>query len=184
LSAKRRVKNRGEAPNEFLAELEAWARIAPEEIFAMRPGQDIYSNVAALLRPYAVGDLIYRKAVMMEVLRVLGGFESPWKWGAGVDVTNPASDKPCTMEAGIFQVSGDSTGFDAFRKALVKATAKTLDCETFRKTTQQNHPFAIEYCARLLRFSTRHHGPIRDHRIDQWVSKDAVDEFKAALLEN
>lgn len=184
IACKKKVRNRGEAPDEFLAELVAWAKTAPDEIFAVRPGQEIYSDVAALLGPYPPGDLTYRKAVMLEVLRVLGGFESSWKWGAGVDVTNPSSDKPCTMEAGIFQVSGDSMGFDASLKALVKATAGTLDCETFRKTTQQNHLFAIEYCARLLRFTTRHHGPIRDHHIDQWLSKDAVSEFKAALLEN
>ena len=121
---------------------------------------------------------------MLEVLRVLGGFESSWTWEEGGDVTNPASDKPCTMEAGIFQVSGDSMGIDSSLKTFVKDMTGTLDCEKFRVTTKSNHPFAIEYCARLLRFTIRHHGPIRDHHIDEWLSKEAVGEFKAALLEN
>lgn len=74
-------------------------------------------------------------------------------------------------------------GFDPSLKQLVKETAGTLDCEVFRAATKANHPFAIEYCARLLRFTIRHHGPIRDHYIDEWLSREAVAEFKAALLE-
>lgn len=183
VSCKNQVKNRGKAPDAFLQELVKWAKSAPHEIFAERPGHDIYSEVAEQLGPYPPGDLTYRKAVMLEVLRVLGGFESSWRWEEGRDIANPASDRPCTMEAGIFQVSGDSMGFDSSLKALVKDTAGTLDCEKFRATTKANHPFAIEYCARLLRFTIRHHGPIRDHHIDEWLSRAAVAEFKAALLE-
>lgn len=78
-----------------------WAKSAPDEIFVARPGHEIYSEVAEQLGPYPEGDLTYRKAVMLEVLRVLGGFESSWRWEEGRDITNPASDKPCTMEAGI-----------------------------------------------------------------------------------
>jgi hypothetical protein len=184
VACKKQVKNRGKAPDAFLLELVNWAKSAPDEIFAQRPGHEIYSEVAEQLGPYPIGDLSYRKAVMLEVLRVLAGFESSWKWEEGRDINNPASDKPCTMEAGIFQVSGDSMGFDPSLKTLVQATAGTLDCQKFRETTKANHSFAIEYCARLLRFTIRHHGPIRDHHIDGWLSREAVAEFEAALRED
>ncbi|WOI46516.1 hypothetical protein [Acidovorax sp. BLS4] len=184
VACKKKVKNRGAAPENFLMELVKWAKSAPDEVFIERPGHEIYAEVAEQLGPYPEQDLTHRKAVLLEVLRVLGGFESSWRWEEGRDVTNPASDKPCTMEAGIFQVSGDSMGFDSSLKTFVKEKIGTLDCEKFRAATKSDHLFAIEYCARLLRFTIRHHGPIRDHHIDEWLSKEAVGEFQAALLES
>ncbi|KWT98380.1 hypothetical protein APY03_0515 [Variovorax sp. WDL1] len=112
---------------------------------------------------------------------MLAGYESSWRWTAGVDTTNPDSNTPCTIEAGIFQVSGNSMNFDQSLKDLVRAAAGTLDCETFQAVTKANHAFAIEYCARLLRFTLKHHGPIRDKHIHQWLSKEAVAEFEKAL---
>jgi hypothetical protein len=39
----------------------------------------------------------------------------------------------------------------------------------------------MEYTARLLRHTTRHHGPVRDHHIDPWLRRDAVREFEELL---
>ena len=118
---------------------------------------------------------------MLEVLRVLGGFESSWDWNAGRDVTNPHSNTACTEEAGIFQCSGDSMKFDASLKNLLQAASSVTDCDTFRATTKANHIFAIEYCARLLRFTVNHHGPLKHKHALPWLRKDAVAEISTFL---
>jgi len=179
VACKNEVLDRGVAPDAFLNELVDWARDAPDEIFLPNHTQDIYSNVVAQLGPW--NGLTHRKAAMLEVLRVLGGFESSWKWKEGVDTTNPNSNTSCSEEAGIFQCSGDSMGKDPSLKALLKKETGKTDCETFKTETKANHSFAIEYCARLLRFTVRHHGPIRDHHIHEWLRRDAVKEFERFL---
>jgi hypothetical protein len=184
VAAKRKVKNRGSAPDAFLNELVTWAKTADDAIFAPRQSHEIYSDVSPQLGPFKPDDMIQRKAVMLEVLRVLGGFESSWKWDAGVDTTNPDSNTPCTIEAGIFQVSGDSMNFDQSLRDLTQTVAGTRDCSKFQQVTKSNHEFAIEYCARLLRFTLRHHGPIRDGHIHEWLSKDAVAEFERELTKS
>ena len=179
VACRNKVHNRGRAPEAFLDELVDWARQAPDEIFQPNNKFDVYSSVVARLGPWQ--GLVHRKAAMLEVLRVLGGFESSWNWMAGVDKTNPNSNRPCTEEAGIFQCSGDSMGFDpSLRQLLVDARGKS-DCDTFRDEIKHNHAFAIEYCARLIRFTTRHHGPIRDQHIHPWLSREAVAEFQSFL---
>ena len=40
-AAKRQVDNRGVAPDDFLDQLVAWGRTAPEEIFAPNKRQDV-----------------------------------------------------------------------------------------------------------------------------------------------
>jgi hypothetical protein len=178
-ACKNRVKNRGRAPDSFLNELVDWARNAPDEIFAANPIYDIYSSVVAQLGPWR--DLKHRKAAMLEVLRVLGGFESSWDWGEGVDTGNPASNTPCTEEAGIFQCSGNSISFDASLQELLMTAAGKVDCMTFQIETKTNHLFAIGYCARLIRFTVKHHGPIKRKEINEWLRKDAVSEFESFL---
>lgn len=148
VACKQKVHNRGQPPDSFLNELIDWAKNAPDEIFEKNSLKDIYSNVSTELGPWQ--SLTHRKAVMLEVLRVLGGFERSWNWNAGVDVTNPNSNTPCTEEAGIFQCSGDSMSFDPQLKTLLQNTAGKHSCEAFILTTKSNHKFAIEYCARLL----------------------------------
>jgi len=181
VACRTKVANRGKPPNSFLNELVDWAKDAPDEIFVRNEIHDVYSNVAGELGPYQ--NFTHRKAVMLEVLRVLGGFESTWDWNEGVDTTNPNSNTSCTEEAGIFQCSGDSMDIDASLKALlVKETGKN-DCETFKTETKANHPFAMEYCARLLRFTVGHHGPVRDRKINEWLKRDAVAEFEGFLQE-
>jgi hypothetical protein len=180
-ACKQRVHNRSNPPDDFLNELIEWAKAAPDEIFERNERHDIYSNVVGELGPWR--NPLHRKAAMLEVLRVLGGFESKWDWNEGVDRSNPDSNTPCTEEAGIFQCSGDSMAFDSSLKDLLRQVSGRTDCDTFRETTKSNHPFALEYCARLLRFTVRHHGPIRDEHINPWLRQDAVREFEKFLSE-
>src|SRR5262249_36523913 len=94
-----------------------------------------------------------------------------------VDTTNPHSNTACTEEAGILQCSGDSMNFDSSLKQLLRTVSGGTDCITFRKTTKENHKFALEYCARLLRFTVAHHGPVRDHHIQPELRRDAMAEL-------
>jgi len=175
VACKQEVYNRGEPPDSFLNELIDWAKAAPDSIFAKNTLNDIYSNVSSELGPWL--NINHRKAVMLEVLRVLGGFESTWNWNAGVDVTNPNSNTPCTEEAGLFQCSGNSMSFSTDLKDLLEVAAGNHSCESFILTTKSNHKFAIEYCARLLRFTVNHHGPVKGKHINPWLKRDAVNEF-------
>jgi len=118
---------------------------------------------------------------MVEVLRVLGGFESSWKWTAGVDVNNPTSNTPCTEEAGVFQCSGNSMNFSPTLRQLLLDTGADGSCASFISTSKSNHRFAIEYCARLIRLTTKHHGPIKLKHINPWLHRSAVKEFIAHL---
>lgn len=181
VACKTPVSNRGSAPQGFLDELVAWGKNADETIFAPMPSFEIYSSVEDSLGPYPLDDSLYRRAVMLEVLRVLAGFESSWRWEEGRDTTNPGSDKPCTMEAGAFQVSGDSMVFDSSLRGLVVRVAGSDDCTIFCETTKANHGFAIEYCARLLRFTLDHNGPVKHREIHPWLKRDAVQEFIGAM---
>lgn len=179
IACRHKVLNRGQPPVAFLDQLVDWGVSAPNEIFSPNNRPDIYSVVKNELGPWA-NDL-ERRAAMLEVLRVLAGFESSWKWNAGRDITNPNSNTSCTEEAGILQCSGDSMAFDHSLKALVQTVAGRTDCDTFRATTKANHPFALEYCARLLRFTIRHHGPVRDHHIQPELRRDAMAELLGLL---
>lgn len=71
--------------------------------------------------------------------------------------------------------------FDSSLKELLRAAAGSTDCDTFRATTKANHPFALEYCARLLRFTVRHHGPVRDSHIQPELRRDAMAELLVFL---
>jgi len=179
IACKQKVLDRGRPPDSFLNELVDWGRAAAAEVFAKNDKFDVYSSVFQQLGPWQ--GALHRKAVMLEALRVLGGFESSWKWSAGVDTTNPTSNTPCTEEAGIFQCSGNSMAFSPTLKALLVSTGADGSCSSFITTTKENHAFAIEYCARLIRFTTKHHGPIKGMHIHPWLRRDAVEEFQAFL---
>lgn len=186
---RRNIYNRGRPKEDFLEKLVTWGRAAPDEVFARNSNYDVYSHVSYRLGPWR-NDL-HRRAVMLEVLRVLGGFESAWKWDAGPDIGAPGRQTDCTKEAGIFQCSGNSMNFDKSLKDLLVATSGADDCRTFRETSKNNHTFALEYCARLLRFTVRHHGPLKrrhNSRIDPrkssihpFLLKEAVREFEQLL---
>jgi len=67
-------------------------------------------------------------------------------------------------------------------KDLVQREVGTLDGTAFQKAMKANHPLAMEYVARLLRRTTRHHGPVLRHEIDPWLRRDAVEEFEGLLV--
>jgi hypothetical protein len=178
-ATKQKVLNRGIPPDGFLNELVAWGKTAPDDIFVVNETHDIYSNVVGVLGPWE--NLSHRRAAMLEVMRVLAGFESSWHWDAGVDVTNPTSVTPDTIEAGAWQVSANSMAFGPELKALVLAKVHSLDGNKFQAAMKADHLLAMEYVARLLRRTVNHHGPVKRHEIDEWLRKDAVTEFKTLL---
>lgn len=179
VAALSKVHNRGQPPIAFLDELVDWGIRASSAVFAPNSKFDIYSSVVGELGPWTGPR--HRRAAMLEALRVLGGFESSWKWEAGVDVTNPNSNTPCSEEAGIFQCSGDSMSFGTELRQLLVDAAGESGCEAFIRHTKANHAFAIEYCARLIRLTTKHHGPIKRKEINPWLRRSAMQEFETLL---
>jgi hypothetical protein len=179
IATKQHIYNRGVPPTDFLNQLVAWGKDAPEEIFARNPYSDIYSSIFNSLGPWE--SIQHRRAVMLEVMRVLAGFESSWDWNAGVDHSNPTSVTATTIEAGAWQVSANAMDFGQELKDLVLANVGTLDGNAFQKAMKLNHPLAMEFVARLLRRTTHHHGPVVRHEIDAWLRRDAVAEFQSLL---
>lgn len=176
---KSRVHNRGRPPDSFLEELVAWARSAPGELFAPNAEPDVYASVKPSLGPWR--DDRHRRAVMLEVMRVLAGFESSWNWNAGVDTTNPTSTTPETIEAGAWQISANSRSFGDDLKVLVRAKVGSFDGNDFQRHMKADHLFAMEYTSRLLRHTVRHHGPVKRHEIDPWLRRDAVATFERLI---
>lgn len=179
VACRQKVHNRGAPPLAFLTQLVEWGQTADSDIFQRNQAFDIYSSVVSKLGPWR-GDL-HRRAVMLEVLRVLAGFESSWSWQEGRDTTNPNSNTPCTEEAGIFQCSGNSMDYSPSLRQLLVHAGGDGSCESFIEKTKSDHRFALEYCARLLRITTKHHGPIKNEHIHPWLRKDAVDEILTLL---
>lgn len=195
-ATKQKVLNRGVPPDSFLMELVDWARTAPNVIFEANPNPaDIYAAVKATLGPWQ--GLTHRKAVMLEVMRVLAGFESSWNWREGVDSTRVSADTPANSEAGAWQVSADSLAFGDDLRILVHREAGALavtDGRKFQVAMKENHPLAMEYVARLMRRTTGHNGPLykdrhrfkpalrgEEHSIYPWLRADAVTEFADLL---
>lgn len=177
-ACKKSVANRGVAPDSFLNDLVHWGLTAPDEIFETNKRFDVYSSVRdELARNGVWPSLAYRKAVMLEVLRVLAGFESSWDWREGRDIANSNGDKPEDEEAGVFQVSYDSIAFDPSLAACVMRHTGELSPERFISGIKNGKMFAIEYAARLLRFTVRHNGPVKRKEINPWLSREAVNEF-------
>lgn len=171
-ATKQRVSNRGIPPDDFLDQLVDWGTSASEDIFLPNSATDIYSNVLGVLGSWQGPR--HRRAVMLEVMRVLAGFESSWNWNQG---RAPASVTPTTMEAGAWQVSANSMDKRQELKDLVLAEAGSLDPDDFQREMKTNHPLAMEYIARLLRRTVDANGPVKRHEIDPWLRKDAVSEF-------
>lgn len=180
IACRQRVHNRGLPPVAFLEELVAWGRAAPADVFERNLAADIYTSVVGYLGPWQSDD--HRRAAMLEVMRVLGGFESSWNWRAGRDVTNPTSNTACSEEAGIFQSSGNSMSLSPGLRQLLQHASGQISCQAFIEATKDNHPFALEYCARLLRITVKHHGPIKNGHIHEWLRRDAVDELMRCMM--
>jgi hypothetical protein len=178
-ATRQRVLNRGIPPDGFLDELVAWGQTADDAIFAPNSATDIYSNVVGVLGPWT--GLPHRRAAMLEVMRVLAGFESSWNWNEGRDTKNNPTGAPQTVEAGAWQVSADSMGWGQDLKDLVTAQVGSHDANDFQDAMKANHPLAMEYIARLLRHTVNANGPVKRHEIDDWLHKDAVAEFEQLL---
>lgn len=166
-------------PVSFLDELVDWALLAPDIIFLPNAIFDIYSSVVAQLGPY--GFTVHRKAVMLEVLRVLAGRESIWNWNQGVDAGKAVKNTSHNEETGAFQVSADSMDLDQGLQDFVQAALGSTDDATFVTETKTNHRFAIEYAARLLRVTVAANGPILHHHIHPELKRTAVTEFRGYL---
>ena len=172
------IDNRGRPPKKWLEELISWAATENMAVFEPNDRFDIYNVVADQLGPYL--SIWQRRAVMCEVLRVLAGFESSWNWNEDYDVANPREDNDVTKSAGAFQVSADSMALHRSLAEFAHASG-VVTAEDFRSLMMSNHAFACGYTARLLRITTRHHGPVRDRRINPWLSRKAVAAFVDAL---
>jgi peptidoglycan hydrolase-like protein with peptidoglycan-binding domain len=199
LKTRVRVLNRGIPSTGFLQELVAWGKSASDPIFADQPdnNKDVFASVITELGPFK--DITHRKACMLEVMRVLAGFESSWNWNEGIDTNNPAEDSPGTISAGAFQVSANSMGLGKDLKPLVAAHGihePERDGKAFQTLMKKNHPLTMEYVARLMRHTRMHHGPLykgkerakfspklqgAEQSIYPWLSRDAVAEFQKLL---
>lgn len=191
------VFNRGRPPVAFLDELVAWAKKAPDEIFAPnKVPVDIYTVIrSSLATPFPkdyAGGMVYqwdsflqRKAALMEAMRVHAGMESNWNWNEGVDKTNATSMKNVAgQETGIFQVSFDSTYLGNGAMKAFAGRNGIAHPEHFISQMKSNHALALEYYARLSRVSIRWAGPLLRHGEDSiypWLRRAAVAEFQTLL---
>lgn len=196
-ATKQHVLNRGAPPDSFLEELIAWAKSAPDVIFAPNDVPvDVYtvvkSSLATLTGTDPTGAKSYhwesfgqRKAALLETMRVHAGFESSWDWNEGVDTTNQTSMSHLSgQETGIFQVSFDSEWISHSAMKFF-AQANGIDTpEKFIPAMKSNHVLALEYYARLSRISVAWAGPLLrhgDNSVYPWLRRDAVAEFQTLL---
>ena len=170
-----------------------WGTIAADEIFAPNTEADIYGKVKAELGPFE--SLSHRKAVMLEVMRVLTLFESGGNWKEGVDTSRLGSDTPENSEAGAWQISYDARKIHPDLAALL-ASNGIKNGIAFQQAMKFNHPLAMEFVARLMRHNTKHNGPLYkgderlairkslrgpENSIYPWLRRDAVAEFQSFL---
>ncbi len=181
VATKQHVANRGTPPDSFLEQLVLWGKLMPDALFDVNPYNDVYTSVRKALGPWE--SIMHRRAVMLECMRVLGGFESSWNWNCGRDTTNSTSVTPDTIEAGLWQVSANSMVFGSELKDLVRLHAGATDGNTFQHAMKTDHALAMEYIARLLRRTVRHNGPVLRHEIDPCLRREAVREFQVFLTE-
>lgn len=182
-ATKDHVLNRGNPPDSFLEDLVTWGKAADDSIFAPNSAHDVYSSVAPVLGPWQGAQ--HRRAAMLEVLRVLAGFESSWNWNEGVDITNPSSLAHIVgQETGAWQVSFDSLYLDrtgALRNFVNQSLGEIATVQQFIDGMKSNHSFACGYVARLLRISVAWDGPVARGEIQPWLRRSAVAEFQALL---
>jgi hypothetical protein len=184
-ATKQPVSNRGIPPDSFLDELVAWGVDAPQDIFVDFSNSDgVFARVKPTLGPYE--DIRHRRAVMLEVMRVLAGFESGWNWNQGTDIDADARAKtprtPSEIEAGAWQVSANSIGLGIELRVIVQIEVGSTGANEFQKAMKQNHELAMEYIARLLNRTIASHGPLLRTEIDKWLKRDAVKEFRSLLF--
>jgi hypothetical protein len=194
LHTKQPVLNRGIPSDSFLKELIVWGRSADDLIFAPNTHFDIYSKIKDELGPWE--SPIHRRAAMLEVLRVLGMFESSGDFTEGVDTSRLGDDTPENAEAGAWQVSYDARYIAAELRILLVSKGIT-DGIAFQRAMKFDHPLAMEFVARLMRYNTKHNGPLykgderlairrslrgEEHSIYPWLLRNAVEEFEGFLV--
>lgn len=195
-AAKSKVANRRLAPDDFLNEIVAIAKVIPDEVFASRPNpkppeKDIFNILLPHLGDkqedgkFRWRDLSHRKAAALEMLRVLGLYESSCNWRQGKDTSNPSENTPEKKSAGLWQISYNSRVFGDDLKAMLMTEGIGLksDGERFQEAMKERHRFAMEYTLRLLRHTHRHNGPVKRGEILEWLNRDAMAEFETALNE-
>lgn len=164
------ISNRGAPSQGFINEVIAATKAAPDEVFAVNSINDeIFPLVKPKLAKSGWRGLTHRRAAMATAMIVLGAYESSFDFTEGVDVSNASSLKnKCNEEAGAFQTSANSMSFSPtlsklFREQCADFRKKdSNDCRAWiacTKSPSKRH-FQIEYTERLLRFTTRHHGPL------------------------
>lgn len=121
---------------------------------------------------------------MIDALITLAGWESSWRYLEGRD-KSANNTSACTMEAGLYQTSANSSYFGADLKILMENrcknwAGKTL-CEKFTPCTKYDKAFTHEYTARLLRHTIRHHGPVLRGDVTKWVSPQCVKQLEEIL---
>ncbi len=183
-SCYRSIPNQGKIPTAVLNNIIDFVRSAPDQVFQENSEQDIYWLFAKTLGPIIT--LKQRRAVMADTQIVLGALESSWGYGVGRDPATPAS-KPCNeYEAGMFQVSSNSMAFGGGKlTTLFKAACGSYmtlgTCQAFQKCTKEEPAFAHSYVALLLRYTTKHHGPIIRGTVGKYLSKSCQKEIEAIL---
>lgn len=173
-------------PTDFLEEIVQWGREVPDDIFMLNnEPNDVFTSIHEVRglwhgTPLTSSWFLHRKAVMLEVLRVLGAFESTWNWNEGKDMASHSENDTETMSAGLWQISYNSRNFGSDLKHLLEING-VRDGEKFQKLTKHDHNFAITYAARLFRHTTHHNGPLLRHEVDRQFSNAAVKEFSELL---
>lgn len=170
-------------PDSFLDELVAWGQIASDDIFEERGADAVYRAVVSILGPYEGNN--HRRAVMLEVMRVLAGHESSWRWNEGVDRHRQKEVKtPTTTEAGAFQVSANSMKHGPDLRHLVLARVGSDDPIQFQRAMKRDHVLAMEYIARDMRITIKANGPVKrwwkntpPRGIGSNLKRAAVQEF-------
>lgn len=200
VATKKGVFNRGVPPDSFLREHINWGLTASEELFAPNANYDIYNKVYDELGPWK--SPLHRRAVMLEVQRVLAGFESEWDFKEGVDTSRLGADTPENEEAGAWQVSYDARGLDPSLRTTLNAKGITNGIQ-FQRVIKSDHPFAMEFEALLLRIDVKdfrrlHNGPLykggeriairsklrgAEQSIYPWLSRASVAEYQEFLFD-
>lgn len=176
---------RSAPPVAFLDESVLWAKFAGDDVFMPNDSNDIYAKYAPVVGRWT--SLPQRKAGMMEMLRVLAGYECSWSWQAGVDLDNPDHSSDAT-ETRIFQVSANSMAFGDLEKRVFLRFGST-DPDVFIREMKTDTFFALDYAARLLRLTIDANGPVLHDDLasvdkkylHHWLSPPAMNEFMALI---